>query len=127
MNRTASVKVIGRTLQDVTASWGQIQPFCGGADLIVSNDPIERGLEGPSEPEGFVFAIAETAADLDRLRELDVAPDWLFVLSPARVMQVSLAVDHLAVAVIPLEHADMALSRIGLTKQHRAPSARKFS
>jgi hypothetical protein len=128
MNKTARATIVGRSLHDVTSAWGKLQPFFGGADLIVSGEPVERALEGPTAPDGVVFAVIESREDLEDLRLIDVAPDWLYVLCPASVMQVSLAAfTAMAVAVLPVEHADLALTNIDSRAPNPMPPARKLS
>ena len=128
MNRATRVKVIGRSLQDVTIAWGKLQPFFGGADLIVSDEPVDRALEGRSALNSFVFAVLDSAADMEELKLLDGATDWLFVLCPASLMQTSLAeIAPMGVTVLPLEHAELALKSIESRTPNDVPSARKLS
>ena len=119
--------IIGRSMHDIAAVWSRLQPFFHGADLIMTLDPAGRALEAPATSTAAVFVIVDRQSDIDELELLDVAPDWLLVLCPPDLMQISLAeLKPLTVPVLSLEAAGLAvLGTAPFVTRHRQPSSRE--
>lgn len=121
------VTIVGSSVHEIADVWGQLQPFYRSADLIVTPDPAGRALEGPVAAGGAVFAVLGDAAGIERLRLLNIVPDWLFVLCPDDLAQTCLAdLRQANLPVLPLDDAVRALrGRTSNAARGRQPSSQE--
>jgi hypothetical protein len=114
MTGAPRVTVISRSLRASTAIWSGLRSFYTGADLVVSDDPVSRALEEPSDAETAVFALVDQAGDFEALGLLDEAPEWLVILcSPELLQRVQARLDYPAIAVPVLAVDEVHLALLG--------------
>jgi hypothetical protein len=104
------IAVVGRTITEVSTVWAGLQPCATSADLVVTEDVIDRALQAGASDASTVFMVLDQPSDLIELASMRSLPDWLAAVSTTELIQAYFPhLEDAAVRLLTLEDLSPAI------------------